>query len=110
MTWVVGMPTIIGGSVGLSDVRVTLQPNDGGPAIEFDGVQKIFGIGHFIALAFSGSIQIGFAMVQALARLLQPPGWQEEAWDPLEVAKWWPSDARQSTLVSPNRSVVAAAA
>jgi hypothetical protein len=87
MTWVVGMPSWFGYSLGLSDICVTL-----GDRSTVDCLQKIYPVGRFVALGFSGSVQIGFAMVDRLADLLvTAPG---EAWDTEIVAQWWPEQAR----------------
>jgi hypothetical protein len=88
MTWVVGMPLNLGVAIGISDVRVTAA--DGSTK---DCLQKIYPVGNFIALAFAGSVSIGFRMVDRLAALLVGPS--ENAWDPEIVAEWWPADARE---------------
>lgn len=89
MTWIVGMATIFGQTVGISDVRVS------GPDGESYGdcLQKVYPVGRDIALAFAGSVSIGFRMVWTLHRLLAdcPPG---QAWEPEMVAEWWPEVAR----------------
>jgi len=87
VTWVVGMPTTLGYSLGISDVRVTVGKS------EFDCLQKIYEVGPFLALGFAGSVRIGFAMVDRLKELLEGP--EDSAWDPLAVAEWWPADARE---------------
>jgi hypothetical protein len=88
MTWVVGNATFFGYAVGLSDIRVTFS--DG---TEMDCLQKLYGVGRFIAAGFAGSVAIGFGMMQVLSRLLgEAP--QNTAWMPEAVAQWWPADAR----------------
>jgi len=88
MTWIVGAEGMLGYGVGLSDIRVTLS--DGR---EIDCLQKIYGVGNFLAAGFAGSVAIGFALVDRLTELLTcgPEG----AWDPVAVAEWWPQDARE---------------
>lgn len=88
MTWIVGMPTTFGYSFGLSDVRVTLA--DGS---EVDCLQKIHQVGQFVAAGFAGSVEIGFAMLEALYRLLYLED-KTQAWDPVAISRWWPQDAR----------------
>jgi len=88
MTWVVGNATFFGYAVGLSDIRVTFA--DG---TEMDCLQKLHGVGRFIAAGFAGSVAIGFGMLGVLSTLLReaPP---DTAWVPEAIAAWWPADAR----------------
>src|SRR5579872_3264411 len=88
MTWIVGMPTIFGSAIGVSDIRVSFA--DGSTK---DCLLKIFPVGRDIALGFAGSVRIGFSMVEYLARLLSQAG-PDQAWDPVAVAEWWEKDAR----------------
>ena len=86
MTWVVGMPTTLGYSLGISDIRVTVG------SAEFDCLQKIYPVGRFLALGFAGSVKIGFSMIDRLTELLTGPA--DSAWNPIAVAEWWQSDAK----------------
>lgn len=89
MTWIVGKSMPFGYAAGISDVRVTL-----GDGSELDCLQKIYQVGRFMAMGFAGSVLIGFEMVDRLKQLLQNDD-PELAWDPIEVAEWWPQDARE---------------
>ena len=88
MTWIVGMPTLWGYSIGISDIRVTLA--DGS---ECDCLQKIHPIAQWITLGFAGSVLIGFRMIEVMRYWLhgdQP----DRAWNPLETVELWPAIAR----------------
>lgn len=88
MTWVVGRAVRFGYSAGISDIRVTCGRT------ERDCLQKIYPVGRFMALGFSGSVRIGFSMVDRLTELLRADD-PETAWVPQAVAEWWPADARE---------------
>jgi hypothetical protein len=95
MTWIVGMPTSFGYSIGISDIRVTLA--DGS---ERDCLQKIYSISNSIALGFAGSVAIGFAMVTAMRQWLccdEP----NRAWKPLETVELWQAIARDIFASAP---------
>ncbi len=70
----------------LSDVRVTFS--DGRQA---DFIKKAFPLGPYIIGGFSGSVKIGFSMLENLRQSLQPPqdADPDGAWDPAIVANWW---------------------
>jgi hypothetical protein len=89
MTWIVGMAHPFGYAMAISDIRVTL-----GNGFEIDCLQKIYMVGRYIALGFSGSVAIGFEMVYSLASLLYHSD-PNTAWIPSEVAKWWQFDAQK---------------
>jgi hypothetical protein len=62
MTWVIGVP--VGGfAIGVADTRVSV---DRQPVTGF-GVQKLHQVSHQMVVGFSGSIELGFEMVDALA-------------------------------------------
>ena len=87
MTWVVGVPTMFGYSVGLADIQATITFNDGSKRY-FDCVQKIFPIERFIVAGFCGSIEVGFLLIEDLKRYgrLDNPA---TAWVPdLLVLRW----------------------
>jgi hypothetical protein len=88
MTWIVGMPTMWGYSIGISDIRVTLA--DGS---EHDCLQKIYPIAQPITLGFAGSVRIGFRMIDVMRRWLHCEQ-RDHAWKPLETAELWPAIAR----------------
>lgn len=91
MTWVIGACPPFGGyAVALSDVQVTLP--DGSCV---DALQKVYPVGPCLVLGFSGSVRIGFQMVDSLRKFLAipaeaPPG---SAWIPGWVADNWYSEA-----------------
>jgi hypothetical protein len=95
MTWIVGMPTLWGYSIGISDIRVTLA--DGS---ERDCLQKIYPIAQSIALGFAGSVRIGFTMIDVMRHWLHndAPGC---AWFPLETIELWPEIARDIFASAP---------
>src|SRR5579863_5840894 len=95
MTWIVGMPTMWGYSIGISDIRVTLADNS-----EHDCLQKIHPIAPSITLGFAGSVYIGFQMIEVMRQWLrcdQP----DHAWKPLETAEIWPEVARDVFAAAP---------
>jgi hypothetical protein len=67
MTWCIGWANLFGYSVGISDIRVTFSNHR-----EFDCLQKIYYIGPTLAIAFAGSVDIGFSMVEQLTADLSP--------------------------------------
>jgi hypothetical protein len=96
MTWIVGMPTMWGYSIGISDVRVTLA--DGS---EYDCLQKIYPIAQSIALGFAGSVRIGFKMINVMKDWLHNEE-PNHAWIPLETADLWPEIARAVFAAAPS--------
>jgi hypothetical protein len=89
LTWVVGTPTMFGYGFGLSDIRVTLE--DG---TEVDCLQKIYPVARWVAAGFSGSVQIGFALIDSLSRwgnAIEEP----YAMVPAVLAREWPGSARR---------------
>jgi hypothetical protein len=95
MTWIVGMPTLWGYSIGISDIRVTLA--DGS---EVDCLQKIYPIAQSIALGFAGSVAIGFTMVRAMQQWLHCDE-PDRAWNPPEVVELWPQIAKDIFAAAP---------
>jgi hypothetical protein len=92
VTWILGYSSPFGYAVGLSDIRVTFSKAE--PPIELDCLQKIHGVGPFMALGFSGSVRIGFGQV---ARLRAELGGLQvgQAWIPEEVVTWLPEVLRE---------------
>lgn len=97
MTWVVGTGVMTGYAFGLSDIRVTFPANN----TTRDCLQKIHPVGPFLAAGFAGSVRIGFKMIENLSRLLYVPQDEPTAWDPGEVAEYWPEDARKVFAAQP---------
>jgi hypothetical protein len=95
MTWIVGMPTMWGYSIGISDIRVTLT--DGS---ERDCLQKIYPIAQSISLGFAGSVYIGFQMIGVMRKWLYCDQ-TDHAWKPLETADLWPDIARDVFAAAP---------
>ena len=93
MTWVVGIPTMFGYSVGLADIQATITFNDRTKKY-FDCVQKIFPIEKFIVAGFCGSIKIGFKLIEDLKRYGQLPD-QSVAWVPDLLVQRWRRRARR---------------
>jgi hypothetical protein len=65
VTWVIGMPTSLGFAIGISDICVS------GNGWAKDCLQKIYGIGPGVAMAFAGTVPIGFKMVWTAHQLLK---------------------------------------
>jgi len=86
MTWVVGATSMFGYGALYSDVQVTFA--DGTTK---DLIQKAYPITNFIAAGFSGSVRVGFSLLQSLAEctLLPDEALRTQAWDPVWVAKRW---------------------
>jgi hypothetical protein len=86
MTWVVAASSIFGYGVILSDVRATFADRS-----QADLVKKAYPLGRYIIGGFSGSIKIGFTLLEGLRSSLQPPPDADPngAWDPAIVANWW---------------------
>ena len=86
MTWVVGASSIFGYGIILSDVRVTFADKS-----QADLVKKAYPLGRFIIGGFSGSIKIGFTLLDSLRSSLQPPPDADPngAWNPSVVANSW---------------------
>lgn len=91
MTWVVAASTIFGYGALYSDVQVTFR--DGSTR---DIVQKAYPISNFIVAGFSGSVQIGFMLLQSLSDELKIPTQDRNhlAWDPIIVSKRWSTIAK----------------
>src|SRR5215207_8036961 len=98
MTWVVGATNIYGYGALYSDVRVTFA--DGTTR---DLVQKAYPLSNFIAGGFTGSVRIGFNLLQSLAEctLLPDDALNTMAWDPVWVATKWSPIARAVYEASP---------
>lgn len=80
---------MFGYGFGLSDIRVTLENGT-----EVDCLQKIYPVARWVAAGFSGSVQIGFALIDSLSR------WGNAIEDPYAMvphvlAREWPTNARK---------------
>jgi hypothetical protein len=96
MTWVIGSPSMWGYGVAISDIRVSFP--DGRTA---DCLQKVYGVGRFIAAGFAGSVRFGFSALQDLLRFLEPIA-ADEAWIPGKAAFWWYRRARRLWTMVPD--------
>jgi hypothetical protein len=90
MTWVIGAPTPFGYVMGLSDVQVSWGKT--GPS--HDCLRKVYEVAPFIAAGFAGSVQLGFRLLEDLARFLSPMPEPGESWIPRWVALKWYRRAR----------------
>jgi hypothetical protein len=90
VTWVVGASSIFGYGTLYSDVQVTFR--DGTTK---DLVQKAYPLSNFIAAGFSGSVRLGFMLLQSLADFTQIPEGSggKLAWDPVVVSRNWAPEA-----------------
>ncbi len=101
MTWVIGMASDRGYASIVSDIRVTL-PSDA----HEDCLRKVYPVGPYIAVGFSGSVLAGFVMVADLTQYLRLEE-SDKAWSPRAVAEKWKRGARRvfAQLVSREPSV-----
>ena len=92
MTWVIGTTTFFGYSFLISDICVSYNNKTK------DCLQKIYPVGNYMIAGFSGSVELGFIMLQDLRNfLLVPEASSDEsyyAWYPEWVAKHWQVNAR----------------
>ena len=94
MTWVVGATTWFGYGMIVSDICVSWRLPDGSYKRR-DCLQKIYPMGLDIIAGFSGSVKIGFALLQNLREFLRLPEDKHDfGWDPDWVAHNWPVEAR----------------
>ncbi len=93
MTWVVGASTIFGYGLIVSDICVTFRKMDGSKETR-DCLQKIYPIAPSIVAGFSGSVRIGFELIDDLQRFL-PPLEKGMAWQPEWVAENWKERAQK---------------
>ena len=93
MTWVVGMPTVFGNCIGLADIQATITFPDGRKEYH-DCVRKIYAVGNCMAAGFSGSIKIGFDLIDDLQQMLATEK-KEVKWDPNKAALQWKQHAQQ---------------
>lgn len=90
MTWIVAASSLNGYGTLISDIQVTTANGK-----QYDILQKIYPLGNFLCGGFSGSVKIGFMLVQSLKELLQvPPGYENHTWDPMKFVDYWSSIAR----------------
>lgn len=101
MTWVIGIPTSFGAAILVSDICVTFDRGD--TKEYYDGLQKIYPVGRYILAGFSGSVGIGFRLIERLQYELAkaPP---DHAWSLSQIAhRWWPRLARREFAAAEKR-------
>jgi hypothetical protein len=100
MTWVVGTATMFGHALIFADVCVTFRTSQ--QVIHHDLVQKIHPVGQFMAAGFSGSVRLGFMLLQDLLDFLRlPEDSQNQAWLPDWVVENWAGNARAAFQKAP---------
>jgi hypothetical protein len=91
MTWVVGGTTPFGYGVVVSDICVSRG------AERHDILRKTYPVGRFIVAGFSGSVKIGFELLddlRAFLKLTEEEVKNRECWQPAYVAENWAANAR----------------
>lgn len=73
------------GKVRDPDIQVTVDTPKG--RCYFDGIQKVFPVGRFLAARFSGHVDLAYLLIDDLMRSLRLPS--GEAWYPRWVANKW---------------------
>jgi hypothetical protein len=68
MTWVIGASSLFGHGAVISDIQVTFRTGQ-----TVDLLQKAYPLGRFIVGGFSGSVLIGFRLLQSLKDMLKLP-------------------------------------
>ncbi len=91
MTWVIGGNTIFGYGLMVSDIQVSWSNG-----VTKDCVQKIYPMGNHLFAGFSGSVKIGFRLLQDLKDFLviDEADSQKYGWHPDWVAENWQSRAK----------------
>ena len=86
MTWVIGSSTLFGYSFLISDIYVKWNEDT-----SKDCLLKIYPVGRYLAAGFSGSVKLGFEIINDLKKFLYiPPQKPEGAWVPeIVTLKWW---------------------
>jgi hypothetical protein len=91
MTWVIGGATIFGYGFALSDICVSFDGDK-----EIDCLQKVYPLSKFIVAGFSGSVELGFTLLEDLRRCLMiPQNVNNTAWIPRWVTLNWRRRARR---------------
>lgn len=104
MTWVIGIDTLLGPGLLVSDVCVSWQKPDGS-YITKDCLQKIYRVSPSIMAGFAGSVEIGFALINSLTTFLKLPETEKGQvdWIPDRVARSWQVKARTLFSGSPSK-------
>jgi len=91
MTWVVGASSLFGYGALVSDIQVTFGESRGEQPRRENLLRKIYDLGGPMGCGFSGSVKVGFGLVDSLRTLLRerPQLLTRCGWDPLLVAQEW---------------------
>ncbi len=96
MTWVIGISTVFGYGVVLSDTCVTITNPNTGERKTIDAVQKAYPLAPFLVGGFAGSIDIGFQLLHDMREFLFiPPREEKCAWHIDWVAENWQHRAKE---------------
>jgi hypothetical protein len=90
MTWVIGLASPFGYGVAVSDVQVTFENGE-----TLDCLQKVYAVAPNMVAGFSGSVKLGFALVDDLARVLRANLAPGEVVFPRRAAHFWHRRARR---------------
>ena len=97
MTWVMGQPIMFGYAICLADIQVTF-----GTKTE-DCLQKIYKIDRNLVVGFAGSVNIGFAMLNGLAKLRDSVIKENLVFEPDKLAEIWSEKAREIFNSAPEK-------
>jgi hypothetical protein len=89
MTWIIGKPTKYGHGLLISDIAVTYANKH----VE-NCLQKVYVVGNCIAAGFSGSVELGFRLVQDLQYFLSSAP-ESTMWQPEDASLKWHRRARR---------------
>jgi hypothetical protein len=96
VTWVLGTGVAFGYGALIGDVRVTFA--DG---TEVDALQKIHPVGRNLMAGFSGSVEVGFKMIDDLQRSFGNEQTIDLLWHPSRAAWIWRRRARRIFACAP---------
>jgi hypothetical protein len=77
--------------VGVSDIQVSWRAT----GAMHDCLQKVYEVAPFITAGFSGSVRLGFQLLEDLVQFLSPPPEPGQSWIPRWVALKWHRRARR---------------
>jgi len=94
MTWIVGKTSLFGHAYLVSDIRVAFADASDNKSYK-DCLQKIHPIGRFVLGGFSGSVRLGFELLECLRKEFGRAG-PDRAWNVDIISNtWWPRLARR---------------
>ena len=91
MTWIIGASTPFGYAMGVADIQVSWGNH--GP--RHDCLRKVYQVAPFLLAGFSGSVRMGFRLLDDLVQYLSPDPEPGESWMPRWVALKWYRRARR---------------